>query len=138
MSFSKVVTDLRQTFTSGRTRDVEWRVRQLKNLLKFYEENSDLFVEAIGKDLRKPKWESLSTEINFLKNDVVGCLREVRSWVKPVKAEKSIMTLLDDCVIRPGTKIGFINYWLISYKLQNTFKETFSFNLKPKTLSKKK
>ncbi len=52
------------------------------------------------KDLRKPKWESLSTEVNYLKNDVIGCLREVREWSKPTKAEKSIMTLLDDCVIR--------------------------------------
>jgi hypothetical protein len=30
-----------------RTRDVEWRVRQLKSLLKFYDDNSDLFVDAI-------------------------------------------------------------------------------------------
>jgi aldehyde dehydrogenase (NAD+) len=113
MSFSKVVSDLRQTFGSGRTRDVEWRVRQLTNLLKFYEENSDLFVEAIKKDLRKPKWESLSTEINYLRNDVVGCLRDVRAWVKPIKTEKSIMTLLDDCVIRPGTKLNTLLVWLV-------------------------
>ena len=54
------------------------------------------------KDLRKPKWESMSTEVNYLKNDVIGCLRDVREWSKPKKAEKSIMTLLDDCVIRFG------------------------------------
>ena len=52
MNYSKTVSDLRQTFFSGRTRDLEWRVRQLKSLLKFYEDNSDLFVEAISKDLR--------------------------------------------------------------------------------------
>ena len=39
-------------------------------------------------------------EVNYLKNDVIGCLREVREWTKPKKAEKSVMTLLDDCVIR--------------------------------------
>lgn len=47
MDFSKVVGDLRQTFLSGRTRDVEWRVRQLKSLLKFYDDNAELFVDAI-------------------------------------------------------------------------------------------
>ena len=51
-------------------------------------------------DLRKPKWESMAMEVNYLKNDVIGCLREVREWTKPKKAEKSVMTLLDDCVIR--------------------------------------
>ena len=44
----------------------------------------------------------MSTEVNYLKNDVIGCLRDVREWSKPKKAEKSIMTLLDDCVIRFG------------------------------------
>ena len=47
MSFSKTVSDLRQTFLSGRTRDVEWRVKQLKSLLKFYDDNADLFADAI-------------------------------------------------------------------------------------------
>ena len=52
MSFSKTVSNLRETFFSGKTRDLEWRIAQLKSLLRFYEENSDLFVEAIQKDLR--------------------------------------------------------------------------------------
>ena len=56
---------------------------------------------------RKPKWESLSTEINFLKNDVIGCLRDVAGWIQPIKAEKTVMTLLDSCVIRPG-KLNFM------------------------------
>ena len=53
MNYSKVVSDLRQTFGSGRTRDIEWRVNQLKSLYKFYDDNSDLFAEAIKKDLRE-------------------------------------------------------------------------------------
>jgi hypothetical protein len=46
MSFSKVVSNLRSTFLTGRTRDIEWRVRQLNALLKFYDDNADLFVEV--------------------------------------------------------------------------------------------
>ena len=44
---------MRDAFRSGRTRDVEFRKEQLRNLLKLYEENEDEVVQAVGKDLHK-------------------------------------------------------------------------------------
>jgi len=44
---------VRDTFRSGRTRDVEFRKEQLRNLLKLFEENEDEVLQAVGKDLHK-------------------------------------------------------------------------------------
>ena len=44
---------LRETFESGKTKDVSFRIQQLKNLQRMYRENVELFVEAVRKDLRK-------------------------------------------------------------------------------------
>jgi len=55
---------------TGRTRPVEWRLTQLKNLLRMMEENEMLICEALYKDLRKPKQESLTLEINYCENDI--------------------------------------------------------------------
>ena len=40
------------------TKDLKWRVDQLKSLLRMYEENEGLIVEALKKDLHKSKWET--------------------------------------------------------------------------------
>lgn len=44
---------MRDTFRSGRTRDVEFRKEQLRNLLKLFDENEDEVLQAVGKDLHK-------------------------------------------------------------------------------------
>ena len=63
------------TYFIGKTKSVEWRIRQLKGLMKMYEENEALFYDALDKDLRKPKWESMAAEFENNKNDIIGCLR---------------------------------------------------------------
>ena len=52
------VVELRKNFRTGFSKDVEWRKNQLKSLSRMYEENEDLIVEALKKDLRKSKWET--------------------------------------------------------------------------------
>jgi hypothetical protein len=39
---------------AGRTLSLEWRLEQLKSLLRLLDENEAVFVESLGKDLRKP------------------------------------------------------------------------------------
>ena len=52
------VQELRKNFRTGFTKDLKWRVDQLKSLLRMYEENEGLIVEALKKDLHKSKWET--------------------------------------------------------------------------------
>ena len=41
-------------YAEGRTLSLEWRMKQLKGLLRLLDENEAVFVESLGKDLRKP------------------------------------------------------------------------------------
>jgi len=97
----KVVTSARATFMEGRSRPLEWRVTQLQALLRCYDENEDLFAEALAKDLRKPRQEAVMFEVEFLRNDVRGCINNVDSWVKDQLVEKNIVTLLDGTYRHP-------------------------------------
>ena len=58
LSYQDQVSELRKNFRQGFTKNLEWRKEQLKNLSRMYEENEDLIVDALKKDLRKSKWES--------------------------------------------------------------------------------
>ena len=53
LSFLQIVQKARDAFKSGRSRSVDFRERQLKQLLWMLEENTNEILEAVGKDLRK-------------------------------------------------------------------------------------
>ena len=82
----KVVASARATFMEGQSRykgtlgsdveiyiyhtikcrPLEWRVAQLQALLRCYDENEDLFAEALAKDLRKPRQEAVMFEVTIM------------------------------------------------------------------------
>merc|ERR1712141_958333 len=99
--FPKMMQSLRQSFATGRTKPIEWRIQQLNGLLRMYEENETIFAEALHKDLRKPKFEAVLAEIENNKNDVLGCLREIKHWTKDQYTEKGVASALDTPMIRP-------------------------------------
>ena len=45
-------------------------------------ENESTFVAALKTDLNKPLQESIMTEIDFLRNDVIAILRNINTWTK--------------------------------------------------------
>ena len=101
MEYSELVSSVRKTFNSGRTKDVKFRIKQLKSLLRMFRENETIFCEALQKDLRKPRWESVVSETDFCINDVQGMLDEIEEWVKPAKVKKPAVNVLDQCIIKP-------------------------------------
>ncbi|KAG7024757.1 Aldehyde dehydrogenase family 3 member I1, chloroplastic, partial [Cucurbita argyrosperma subsp. argyrosperma] len=58
----RVVAELRESYNFGKTRSYEWRVNQLKNLLKLIEENEEEMVDKIHSDLHKPEPEAFAHE----------------------------------------------------------------------------
>jgi len=101
MSHEEVVQKVRQAYLSGKTRNVEYRIRQLKNLLRLYEENETALNEALYKDLRKPKHEAKLLEVNVLKSDVKTMIENCKEWATPVKVAKTVVTMMDTPVILP-------------------------------------
>lgn len=100
-NYEEIVSSLRTSFNRGRTRNIEWRINQLKNLMRMMEENEDAFLAALKLDLGKPKAESVMAEIDFLKNDVIGLLRDIKKWTKDQPVEKSPLTILDTAYLHP-------------------------------------
>ncbi|KAL9912828.1 aldehyde dehydrogenase type III isoform 1-T1 [Glossina fuscipes fuscipes] len=108
----------RTAFASGKTRDVSFRKRQLKNLLRMYEENETEMINALDADLRRPKQESLVVETEFMKNDVLNIIYNIDDWVKPEKPPKALANALDNLEIYhdPYGVVLVIGAW--NYPLQ--------------------
>jgi len=99
--YTKLVGDVRNAFNTGRTKSVEWRKEQLKAVDRMLVENEATFISALKADLNKPVQETIMAEIDFLRNDIIGLLREIDDWTKDTYVPKSPLTLLDTVLTHP-------------------------------------
>lgn len=60
---SRLVTELRGAFASGKPRSYEWRVSQVKALAKLVADHEQEIVDALQKDLAKPPLETVAYEV---------------------------------------------------------------------------
>ncbi|UZJ52554.1 hypothetical protein CBS101457_001874 [Exobasidium rhododendri] len=81
----KINEDLRASFLSGKTRDLEYRKNQLKQLAFLLNDNSDAFVESIRKDLGRSRFESMFAEIMGTVNEIMEALHSLDKWAKDDK-----------------------------------------------------
>lgn len=74
-------------FKSGQTKNYEFRKRSLKQLRRAIKKNEGKITEALNKDLNKSAFESYSTEIGVLLNEISFVLKHLKSWMKPKKVK---------------------------------------------------
>lgn len=60
---ASVMKELRGSYGSGRTRSYEWRVAQLKNMMKIVDDHERDILDAIRYDLCKPDQEAYIAEV---------------------------------------------------------------------------
>ncbi|KAL9359156.1 hypothetical protein Peur_047279 [Populus x canadensis] len=93
--------ELRDVFASGKTRSYEWRISQLKSMIKMCDEHEEDIVDALHQDLSKPKLESIVFEITMLKNSCTLAIKELKQWMMPEKAKTSLLTFPSSAEIVP-------------------------------------
>ncbi|KIX07170.1 uncharacterized protein Z518_01823 [Rhinocladiella mackenziei CBS 650.93] len=80
-----IVSRLRKTFHSQRTRPAEFRLKQLRKLYWAIVDHEKELVEACQRDLGKGLFEASTAEINWVKNDIVFMTRNLEKWMKDEK-----------------------------------------------------
>lgn len=119
--FDHAISAARCAFASGTTKNLLFRKQQLKQLYKLLEENEHEFVEALRSDLKKPRFESMMTEVDFVLNDIRSALNNLDAWVKPKFVSKCFVTLVDDNYIyyEPYGVVLILGAW--NYPIQLAF-----------------
>lgn len=83
MSVQEVVATARAVFTTGITKPLAWRVRQLQAMNLMLTEHQDEFAAALGADLGKHQAEAWLTEIGFLTGEISHTIKHLEGWLKP-------------------------------------------------------
>lgn len=87
-SIRDILDQQRHFFTTGKTKNLEFRIEQLKRLKQGVSDYQEQIVAAVKADLHRPKFEayfelSFVTEINYT-------IKHLKSWVKPKRVSTSI------------------------------------------------
>lgn len=76
------VSFLRTTYKTGRTKDIQFRLVQLRKLYWAIVDNTTMIQDALLQDMRKSRFESQLSEIDFCKRDCLDHIKNVEKWSK--------------------------------------------------------
>ena len=88
ISVIDIIQKQRQFFATGKTKDVDFRIEQLKNLKSAIVTNQSRIVDAVNADLNKPEYEAYFELATIA--DINYAIKNVKSWAKPKKVPTSI------------------------------------------------
>ncbi|XP_011054012.1 PREDICTED: aldehyde dehydrogenase, dimeric NADP-preferring isoform X2 [Acromyrmex echinatior] len=100
INYTDLVQQSRDTFNSGKTRPIEWRIKQLKQLTLMLTENTSELTAAFASDLRRSKFESFALEINYTIQEIKYMLMNIKEWAAIEKPSKSLAYFFDAVEIR--------------------------------------
>jgi aldehyde dehydrogenase (NAD+) len=70
-------------FESNATRDINFRIEQLKRLKQAVKNNEDALYQALNADFKKPRFESYVSEIGIVYEEISCMLKNIKKWAAP-------------------------------------------------------
>ncbi|NLX62673.1 MAG: aldehyde dehydrogenase [Tissierellia bacterium] len=83
----KILKEQRDFFNSGKTKDIAFRLQQLRKLREGIERYEGKITEALKKDLGKHPFESYTTEIGFVLMSIAYIMKNLRKWARPKRVK---------------------------------------------------
>lgn len=86
-----VVSRMRSGFASGRTRSAEWRLEQLRSLVRLLDEQEDEIAAAVAEDLGRSAVEAWFGDIANARGEAVFAIKHLRGWMKRQRQPLSLI-----------------------------------------------
>ncbi|MFR1707523.1 MAG: aldehyde dehydrogenase [Clostridium sp.] len=84
---NKIIEDHHRFYESKKSRDINFRINQLKNLKTGIKKYESRIYEALYKDLGKCEFESYTTEVGFVLSSISHTIKNLKSWAKEEKVK---------------------------------------------------
>jgi aldehyde dehydrogenase (NAD+) len=111
-SISPTVQKLRASYEAGRTRSIEWRQQQLKQMIAMLDDHADDFMQALADDFGKPALEALTADVGQAKMEAQSALKKLRKWTRPERVGLPISPMGRSRIIRePLGVVLIISPW---------------------------
>lgn len=80
---AKAVGSLRNVFATGRTRPLEWRLRQLEGISRLLSQEEPAIAKALGADLGRSAHEAWFGDVASTRGEVKYAMRHLKRWMRP-------------------------------------------------------
>ena len=99
--------------------DVTYRKESLKKLLHIILENEDAIIKALHDDFKKPPFEAILTETNYVVSDLKKTIKSIHNWAKPKKVLPAIVNFpsRDFIYKEPYGRVLIIAPWNYPFQL---------------------
>lgn len=104
MTTSQILQSQREYFLTGETKNIKFRIRQLKNLRKAILDNEQNIYNALKTDLGKTEIESYMCEFALVINEIDYMLKHIKSFSKPKRVHTEIANFPAKAYTLPSPK----------------------------------
>lgn len=99
--------------------DIGYRKETLKKLLFNIQKSEDLIIKALHDDFKKPAFEAVLTETNYVISELKDTIKNIHDWAKPKRVFPSILNFpsTDYLYKEPYGKVLIIAPWNYPFQL---------------------
>ncbi|MDR0698559.1 MAG: aldehyde dehydrogenase family protein [Tannerella sp.] len=87
--YQQLIERQRRFFAAGKTRNIEFRIEQLKNLCRVVIEKHRDIEASLYHDLRKCEFEAFATEVTAMVDEINCAVENLEAWTRPVDVDTS-------------------------------------------------
>lgn len=91
MEISKIHAEQQEFFDSNKTKDISFRIEQLKKFRKIIKDNENELYTAIFDDFGKSKFETYGSELALIYHEIDIFLKNIKNWGKPKKVSSGLV-----------------------------------------------
>ncbi len=116
----KQLAEVQNTFfATQQTKNVPFRKKYLKQLREVILEQEDAICEALYADFKKPKFESMATETQFVLAELNHAIKNIDEWSRPLRVPSSLSNFPSKDWIQPEPygKVLIIAPWNYPFQL---------------------
>jgi len=119
MEIQEIVLKQKFFFKTQQTKNVKFRKMHLERIKELILKNENALYEAIHKDFGKSEFDTFTTEISFVLNDIDYYLKNLKSLSKPQKVRTNLANQIGKSKIysEPLGNILVIGAWNYPYQL---------------------
>jgi acyl-CoA reductase-like NAD-dependent aldehyde dehydrogenase len=101
LSITEIISQQRRFFASGKTKNIEFRIEQLKKLKQVIQEAAESVFSSVKADLNKSVFEAYTSELGSITQEIDYVLKHIKSWTKVQKKPVSLSFLPASAEIYP-------------------------------------
>jgi aldehyde dehydrogenase (NAD+) len=101
MNIKELVSQQRTYFRTNATRDISFRIEQLRLLKKVLQENEQSLLDAIYEDLKKSRYNTMMTELSLIYGEIAHSVHDLPKWSRKKRVRKDLLNFPERSYLLP-------------------------------------